>query len=51
MTTNIKDYILKHNEYELGEVFRDTLEDHFDHDFYIKSFRNQLESDDEVDNF
>ena len=45
MTTNMKDYFLKENEDEVRKVFRDTMEGQFEHDFYNKSFSNQIESD------
>ena len=45
MTTNMKDYFLGEKEKEVRNVFRDTTEGQFEHDLYIKSFNNQLESD------
>ena len=49
MTTNMKDYMVENNGEDLGKVFRDTMKGQSEHDLYIKSFSNQLESDDEVD--
>ena len=45
MTTNMKDYFLVENEHEVRNVFRDTMEGQFEHHLYIKSFSNQIESD------
>ena len=47
MTANMKDYFLKKNEEEIRKVFRHTTEGQFEHGLFIKSFTNQLESDDE----
>ena len=44
MTTNMKDCISEDNE-KFGKIFRDTMEGHFEHDFYNRSLSNQLESD------
>ena len=44
MTTYMTDYILK-DIGELRKLFRDAMEGQFEHDLYIKSFSNQLESD------
>ena len=48
MTTIMNDFILEDNR-ELRKVFRDTMDGQFEHDFYNKSFNNELESD-ETDN-
>ena len=45
MTTNMKDYFVKENEDEVRKVFRDTMAGQFEHALYIKSFSNQIESD------
>ena len=44
MTIYMKGYILEDNE-ELRKNFRDTMEGQFEHDLYIISLSNQLESD------
>ena len=44
MTTIMKDFIFEDNE-ELRKVFTESMEGQFGHDFYDKSFNNQLESD------
>ena len=44
MTTNMKDYFLRNNG-EIRKIFRDTMEGQLEHDLYIKSFSNQLQSD------
>ena len=46
MKTNLKDYFLEKNEEEVRKVFRETMEGQFEHDLYIKSFSDQLESHD-----
>ena len=45
MTINMKGYIKKDNDEELGKLFRGTLEGHIEHDLYTELFSNQLESD------
>ena len=45
MKTNVKDYFLEENEEEFRKVFRHTMEGHFEHDLFNKSFTNQLDSD------
>ena len=44
MTTNLKDFILEDSE-ELRKAFTDTMDGQCELDLYIKSFSNQLESD------
>ena len=48
MVTNLSYYSTESQE--VRKEFRIMIEGHFEHNLYIKSFSNHLESDDENDN-
>ena len=47
MKTNMKDYFSEENEELFMKVFRDTMECQFEHVLFDKSFKNQLQTDDD----